>query len=115
MPIEGMQAGNRSIFEMMGYLSPYTPSPGFGVDEYPMPPGAELVQVHMLSRHGSRYPTPGSEVEALGERLKNASSKTLFKGALGFLADWEYELGAAILVPKGREELFRSGKCILSR
>ncbi|KAF4463565.1 phytase [Fusarium albosuccineum] len=109
IPIEGMKEGNRSIFQMMGYLSPYSPSTGFGVDEYPIPQGAEIVQVQMLSRHGARYPTPGSEVAELGERLANASGKFTTNGPLAFLKDWKYELGYAILVPRGRQELFESG------
>ncbi|KAH7256949.1 histidine phosphatase superfamily [Fusarium tricinctum] len=109
IPIEGMKEGNRSIFQMMGYLSPYSPSTGFGVDEYPIPKGAEIVQVQMLSRHGARYPTPGSNVAALGERLANASATFKASGSLEFLNDWKYELGKAILVPRGRQELFESG------
>lgn len=109
IPIEGMKAGNESIFKMMGYLSPYFPSPGFGVDEYPLPEDAEIVQVQMLSRHGSRYPTTGSGVQKFGEKMKKRSGSTKFKGALGFLNEWKYQLGAEILVPKGRQELFDSG------
>jgi hypothetical protein len=38
--------------------SPYQPNPvGFRVDEYPLPPGANITQVHMVHRHGARYPT----------------------------------------------------------
>ncbi|KAM0203771.1 hypothetical protein ACHAPQ_001199 [Fusarium lateritium] len=109
IPIEGMKEGNRSIFQMMGYLSPYSPSTGFGVDEYPIPKGAEIVQVQMLSRHGARYPTPGANVAKLGERLANASATFKASDSLEFLNDWKYELGKAILVPRGRQELFESG------
>ncbi|GAO18775.1 hypothetical protein UVI_02052590 [Ustilaginoidea virens] len=109
LPIDGMGSGNKSIFNMMGYLSPYVPSPGFGVDEFPLPSGAELIQVHMLSRHGSRYPTGGSEVAALGKKLANASKTFKPHGSLAFLEHWQYQLGAEILVPKGRQELFDSG------
>ncbi|KAH7329045.1 histidine phosphatase superfamily [Stachybotrys elegans] len=109
IPIQGMQHGDQSIFKMMGYLSPYTPSPGFGVDEYPLPDGAKIVQVQMLSRHGARYPTSGSNVADLGRKIAQASSKFKPSGALSFLASWRYQLGAEILVPKGREELFNSG------
>ncbi|KAK7571332.1 hypothetical protein V3481_018548 [Fusarium oxysporum f. sp. vasinfectum] len=109
IPIEGMKEGNQSIFKMMGHLSPYFPSPGFGVDEYPIPEGAEIVQMQMLSRHGARYPNPDSDVAELGGRIANASGKFNTKGPLGFLMDWKYELGQDILVPKGRQELFDSG------
>lgn len=109
IPIEGMGTGNTSIFQMMGYLSPYSPSPGFGVDEYPLPEGAEIVQVQMLSRHGSRYPTTGTNVEAFGKRIAEAAGKYRATGSLSFLNDWKYQLGAEILVPRGRQELFESG------
>lgn len=109
IPIEGMQQGNDSIFKMMGYLSPYSPAPGFGVDEYPLPRDAEIVQVQMLSRHGARYPTTGSDVARLGERIAKEKGSAEFKGSLSFLNDWKYQLGAEILVPKGRQELYDSG------
>ncbi|KAI6347679.1 hypothetical protein MCOR30_000309 [Pyricularia oryzae] len=111
IPIQGMGSGNKSIFQMMGHLSPYSPSPGFGVREYPLPAGAEIVQVQMLSRHGSRYPTSNSDVAALGKHISNAKKDKSFKasGPLSFLNDWEYQLGYEILVPRGRQELFDSG------
>ncbi|ROT40078.1 phosphoglycerate mutase-like protein [Sodiomyces alkalinus F11] len=109
VPIEGMGSHNESIFKLMGYLTPYEPAPGFGVDEYSLPEGAELIQVQMLSRHGSRYPTLDSGVAGFGEKIKNASGKLTAKGDLEFLNHWSYELGHEILVPKGRSELFESG------
>ncbi|TEA13949.1 3-phytase A [Colletotrichum sidae] len=109
VPIEGMTGQNESIFNMMGYLTPYQPSPGFGVDEYGLPEGADIVQVQMLSRHGSRYPTMGSNVFDLGKRIADAKGAFTAKGALSFLNAWQYQLGHEILVPKGRQELFDSG------
>jgi hypothetical protein len=94
----------------MGQLSPYFPNPtGFGVNEYPLPPGANIAQVQMLSRHGSRYPTTGANVQAFGAKVANLTGKFSAIGALEFLNDWKYELGAEILVPRGRQELFESG------
>lgn len=110
IPIEGMKSGNDSIFKMMGYLSPYSPSPGFGVDEYPLPEGAEIVQVQMLSRHGARYPTTGADVVELGKRIADAGEAFTPKDDLAFLKDWKYQLGSEILVPKGRQELYNSGR-----
>ncbi|KAG9257813.1 histidine phosphatase superfamily [Emericellopsis atlantica] len=109
IPIEGMQQGNESIFQMMGFLSPYSPSPGFGVNEYPIPEGADIVQVQMLSRHGARYPTSGSNVAGLGQKLGPLGDSFKPQGDLAFLKDWKYQLGAEILVPKGRQELYDSG------
>ncbi|KAL5614367.1 hypothetical protein BROUX41_004473 [Berkeleyomyces rouxiae] len=122
LPISGMPGGDSggknqtgahrppaNIFRLMGNLSPYQPADGFGVREYPLPSDARIVQLQMLSRHGSRYPTTGSEVALFGERVANASESLRASGELAFLNGWKYALGAEILVPKGRQELFESG------
>ncbi|KAK6587387.1 hypothetical protein PZA11_000677 [Diplocarpon coronariae] len=109
MPIVG-QKQNESIFHLMGQLSPYAPSPsGFGVSEYPLPPGANITQVQMLSRHGSRYPTSGANVNVFGDKMNNLTGTFQASGQLAFLNNWKYELGREILVPRGRQELFESG------
>lgn len=123
-PITG-QGQNESIFHLMAHLSPYFPNPsGFGVAEYPLPPGASISQLQvsngitpntigtnstqMLSRHGSRYPTLGSNVYDFGTKVAN-NTKFEASGPLSFLNEWKFELGAEILVPRGRQELFESG------
>ncbi|KAI9741394.1 MAG: hypothetical protein M1834_003111 [Cirrosporium novae-zelandiae] len=103
IPISGEPDG-ANIFTMMGQLTP-----GFGAQEYPLPSGAEIFQVHMLHRHGSRYPTNGSSVQSFGSRIENATQYYNFTGELSFLNNWSYNLGYDILVPKGRQELFDSG------
>ncbi|KAK3935985.1 3-phytase A [Diplogelasinospora grovesii] len=103
------EEGERNIFHHMGYLSPYVVSPGFGVGEWPVPKGGEIVQVQMLSRHGSRYPTTGSNVNEFGDRIAAATEHLKARGQLSFLNEWKYQLGHEILVPKGRQELFDSG------
>lgn len=40
---------NGNIFQQMGNLSPYFSAPGFGVEEYSLPHGAEIVWLNMLS------------------------------------------------------------------
>ncbi|KAI9757524.1 MAG: hypothetical protein M4579_003437 [Chaenotheca gracillima] len=109
-PIQG-NTKNQNIFELMGELSPYFPNPGLGVDEYPLPIGSNISQWHMLHRHGSRYPTSGSNVETFGQNVSYAKGNGTFKasGQLEFLNYWSYQLGAEILVPRGRQELFDSG------
>ncbi|KAG4430431.1 hypothetical protein IFR05_014086 [Cadophora sp. M221] len=109
IPIVGQQQ-NQSIFHLMGQLSPYFPNPsGFGVSEYPLPPGANITQVQMLSRHGSRYPTSGANVYVFGQKIANLTGNFQASGQLSFLNTWNYELGREILVPRGRQELFESG------
>ncbi len=55
----------------------------------------------MLSRHGSRYPTTGANVQQLGAKLAKAKGTFKASGDLEFLNDWEYQLGAEILVHGG--------------
>jgi hypothetical protein len=55
----------------------------------------------MLSRHGSRYPTTGTNVAEFGQRIADAAGKFKAKEALSFLNEWKYQLGTEILVPKG--------------
>lgn len=80
---------------------------GFGANEYALPAGANISYVYMLSRHGSRYPTTGSGTPTLAALLKNATFNAT--GDLAFLNTWTYKLGAEILVPVGKQELFDSG------
>lgn len=63
----------------------------------------------MLSRHGARYPTLGSNVVDFGQKVANHTRKLDATEALSFLNDWKYELGHEILVPRGRQELYDSG------
>ena len=104
-------ANQSNIFHLMGHLSPYFANPsGFGAEEYPLPPGAQITTAHLLSRHGSRYPTDESSVSGFGEQVRTLGlAGNKWTGPLAFLNDWKYELGAEILVARGREELFSSG------
>ena len=36
------------LMRVSSYLSPYTPSSGFGVNEYPLPAGAEIIQLQVF-------------------------------------------------------------------
>lgn len=67
----------------------------------------------MMQRHGSRYPTTGSGPATLGSAIynatHNATANATFTGPLAFLNTWTYSLGAEILVPVGKQELFDSG------
>jgi hypothetical protein len=105
---------NGNIFQMHGQLSHYFPNPdGFGVDELPLPPNASIVQLNMLHRHGARYPTTGAGATLIGQKILNYTTGILghahFTGPLEFLNTWTYKLGAEILVPVGKQELFDSG------
>jgi len=42
------EKNNETIRRLFGHLSPYAPNQnGFGVKEYPLPPGAKIIQVHV--------------------------------------------------------------------
>lgn len=111
-PIKGNN-GNGNIYQLHGQLSHYFPNPdGFGVDEYALPENASIVQLHMLSRHGARYPTSSEGPGALNRKILNYTDggrNARFEGSLDFLNTWNYKLGAEILVPVGKQELFDSG------
>ncbi|KAL4883568.1 histidine phosphatase superfamily [Aspergillus karnatakaensis] len=105
-PIQGSKG--RNIFHLMGNLSPYfVPEEGFGVDEYPLPKGSNISQVHLIHRHGSRYPSDSETIGQWAQSLANATAT--FTGALSFLNNYTWNQGINILVPKGRQELFESG------
>ncbi|KAL4862858.1 hypothetical protein BDV12DRAFT_206913 [Aspergillus spectabilis] len=108
-PIQG--AKHRNIFHLMGNLSPYFVSEeGFGVDEFPLPEDATISQVHLLHRHGSRYPSDSEGTSQWAQKIANATALgTRFTEGLAFLNDWTWREGVNILVPKGRQELYDSG------
>lgn len=100
-PIRGQSKNEDDIFKLMGNISPYSPSPGFGVQEFSIPNGSEIVWLNMLARHGSRYPT--SRIP-LGDEIYHTSPKPSFSGKLSWLNDWRYSLGTNTLNPIGRQE-----------
>ncbi|KAG8626677.1 hypothetical protein KVT40_005622 [Elsinoe batatas] len=109
VPISG-NVNNSNIFQLHGQLSHYFPNPdGFGVKEYALPKGSNISWLNMLHRHGSRYPTTGSGVFQFAQKHQNLTGKVNYQGALSFLNDWTFKLGADILVPVGHQELFDSG------
>ena len=80
------------------------------MEEYALPAGANISQVHTLHRHGARYPTSGSNTQTFGYDIANATAAGhVFTGELAFLNTWTYKMGAEILVPVGRQQLFDSG------
>ncbi|KAI0717807.1 phosphoglycerate mutase-like protein [Cerioporus squamosus] len=107
--------GKFDIFRHWGNLSPwFTVDRGvFGVDAGPEPPaGCRITGLHLLHRHGARYPT-GSNSSYGGPanfaaRLNGAEGWRA-GGQLEFLNDWTYKLGEEILTPFGRQQLFDLG------
>ncbi|UZJ55613.1 hypothetical protein CBS101457_004933 [Exobasidium rhododendri] len=109
-----------NIFQSVGNESPYFSTPLFA--DYQegaavLPEQCTVSQVHLLHRHGARYPTSSTTEGApfFGATLANISKTTNSSsdfnatGILSFLNTWQYQLGAEVLVPVGTQELFDSG------
>ncbi|EJU01676.1 phosphoglycerate mutase-like protein [Dacryopinax primogenitus] len=104
------------IFKHWGNLSPWYSVPSFGLDSSPLvPDGCRVTMLNILHRHGARYPTSSGEgvgPAGFATRLHNAltSGKTWSAGGdLDFLNDWVWMLGADVLTPFGREQMYKLG------
>lgn len=71
------------------------------------PQGCELTQVHLLHRHGARYPNGDDVPTIFASEIHAAATSTGFNasGPLEFLNTWTYSLGAELLTPFGRQEM----------
>ncbi|KAI0256229.1 phosphoglycerate mutase-like protein [Lactifluus subvellereus] len=104
------------VVRSWGNLSPmFSLHPGtFGLpDTSPLvPEGCAINAVNILHRHGARYPTSGSAPAAFAAKLNSASNTNAgfsASGPLEFLNTWTYKLGAEILTPLGRQQLYELG------
>ncbi|XXG95983.1 hypothetical protein Hte_002260 [Hypoxylon texense] len=102
------------ITKYWGNLSPWfsLSSADYGLpDANPLaPPGCSVTQVHLLYRHGARYPTSGAAPAQFADKIANATKGGLqVSGDLAFLSDWTYKLGAELLTPFGRSQEFLLG------
>ncbi|PPQ67076.1 hypothetical protein CVT25_005677 [Psilocybe cyanescens] len=96
-----------------GNLSPWQTVDSFGLPNASpvIPQGCEIIQAHLLHRHGARYPTTGSGPANFAAKVHAAATGGGFlaTGALSFLNTWTYKLGAETLTPFGRSQLFNLG------
>ncbi|KAG1893282.1 histidine phosphatase superfamily [Suillus fuscotomentosus] len=96
-----------------GNLSPMYSVESFGLPNASpiIPEGCGLNAVHLLMRHGARYPTSDGGIAHFAADIHAAAVKEGFNATadLKFLATWTYKLGAEILTPFGRESLFSNG------
>ena len=102
------------ISRYWGNLSPWysLSSADYGLpDASPLAPeGCTITQVHLLYRHGARYPTSGAAPAQFASKLVNATEKGFeVTGDLTFLSNWTYKLGAELLTPFGRSQNFLLG------
>ncbi|KAF2675778.1 phosphoglycerate mutase-like protein [Lentithecium fluviatile CBS 122367] len=111
----GSSAGSAfDISKYWGNLSPWysVHSADYGLpDASPLAPeGCDITQMHLLYRHGARYPTSGQGPSSFATKLANATKNGLsVSGDLAFLGNWTYKLGAELLTPFGRSQNFLLG------
>lgn len=66
--------------------------------------------MHLLYRHGARYPTSSAAPATFAQKIVNATkSGFTVSGELAFLGNWTYKLGAELLTPFGRSQNFLLG------
>lgn len=78
-----------NILSFLGGAAPYIQHPGFGISP-DVPPQCTLEQVHLLSRHGERYPSTnsGKTLEKIMKKFENYNGT--FTGELAFLNDYTF-------------------------
>ncbi|KAF8309680.1 phosphoglycerate mutase-like protein [Clavulina sp. PMI_390] len=115
---DGVVNASFDIFRHWGNLSPWysVPSKSFGLDTTPdAPEGCSIDAMHLLHRHGARYPTNWASFAgpaSLARKLANATDSGVdweASGSLSFLNDWTYKLGGELLTPFGRQQLYDLG------
>ncbi|KAG6909600.1 hypothetical protein DXG01_016639 [Tephrocybe rancida] len=115
---KGKGSRNFDIFQKWGNLSPwYSVGRGaFGLDSDPtVPDTCRVTGLHLLHRHGARYPTRLGYAAAFGGpsklagELNRAAANWNATGKLKFLNEWTYKLGEELLTPFGRQQLYDLG------
>lgn len=88
-----------NILHFLGGSGPYVQHPGFGIST-DIPNQCTLEQVHLISRHGERYPSKGmgKSLEAIMAKF-DAYNKP-FTGELNFLNDYTYFVSDPALYEK---------------
>lgn len=104
------------IHRNWGTATPYYPATDLFPEtkySYALPEQCHIRQVHILYRHGARYPAHGKRQAPgkFGKKVKKARRKGKLSatGQLEFLNKWTYNLGRAALVPLGKQEMFAAG------
>ncbi|GEQ71821.1 hypothetical protein JCM33374_g5507 [Metschnikowia sp. JCM 33374] len=78
-----------NVVRFLGGAGPYVQHPGYGIST-DIPPQCTVEQVHLLSRHGERYPSKGvgKKLESIMSKVKNYNQT--FVGELAFFNDYTY-------------------------
>ncbi|KAJ7059558.1 phytase [Mycena amicta] len=102
---------SRPITESWGAYSPF-----FSAGTYEPPPNVCAIdQVHILERHGARFPTLGAGATIISAINKLQSVSTYTDARLDFLKNFTYSLGVADLVPFGAVQSQQSGRLAYER
>ncbi|KZT70267.1 phytase [Daedalea quercina L-15889] len=86
-------------------------SPYYPVEPYSAPPeGCVVDQVHIIQRHGARYPTSGAakRIQAALAKLQTATIQS--NSSLAFALNYSYTLGQDSLVSLGARESYGAGQ-----
>ena len=106
------------ISRYWGQVTPYADNNEtyFGVNDTGLPDSCQVEQVHLLERHGSRFPTgyydDGLNNDNFAAKLHNftsANATAKFSGPLSFLNGYYYTLGSGTLVGQGAAQSFQAG------
>lgn len=106
---------DESIHHYFATITPYDSikeQPGWGIFEYGLPEKCSIKQVHLLSRHGARYPISLGRSRTVTNTLspENIEQRVeKFTGLLEFLNDWTYNQGNSLLTNLGKRQLFEKG------
>ena len=85
-------------------LGPYTPWFSMTDGHYQVPRDCRVDQVHILQRHGARYPTldAGFRIRTAIDKLRKV--ERFNSPVFDFFQTWEYTLGIEDLLPYGAKE-----------
>ena len=102
------------ISEYWGNLRPYADNDPsyFGVTDVGLPYGCQVEQVHVLHRHGARFPSgvDTTNVQNFATKVANVlNAGGKFTGPLDFLNTWSMQMGGELLVPNGAAMEYKSG------
>ncbi|KAJ7456109.1 histidine phosphatase superfamily [Mycena latifolia] len=99
------------VLQHLGSLSPFQSVESLGLPDASarVPEGCKITQVHLLHRHGARYPTSGGSSFAAAVHAAATGAGFNASGPLEFLNTWTYKLGAETLTPFGRAQMFNLG------
>ncbi|KAJ6617660.1 histidine phosphatase superfamily [Mycena sp. CBHHK59/15] len=103
--------GDIDVVHHFGNLAPWQSVKSLGLPHASasVPKGCKINQVHLVHRHGARYPMTGALPSAFALVLHGLASTMGVTGLLAFSVTWEYKMGAELLTPFGRSQLFDLG------